>query len=145
MGRQGRVVGVDFGAVRVGIAVSDSARTLASARTILDRESDARLIDKIAAIVAEEHANLVVVGLPLSMNGARGPAASKAEGFVEAMRRRIAVEIVTEDERLTSVEAARRLRAPREGRRAGRGQKARVDDLAAEILLQAYLDRGALE
>jgi putative pre-16S rRNA nuclease len=137
-----RVVGVDLGARRIGVAVSDGTGTLASPRTTIERSGDhAADWDALAAVVEEAGAHRVVVGLPLSLNGRRGPAALAAQADADELAAFLTprgVTVETFDERLTTVSAARSLR---EAGRRGRAQRARIDQSAAAVLLQAWLDR----
>jgi putative holliday junction resolvase len=142
----GRAVGIDLGSRRIGIAVSDSARTVALPRTTLVRsgnhqEDRGRLVD----LVLEEGATVVVVGLPLSLDGSRGPAALSAVEEAEALRhllsdRGIAVELF--DERLTTVSAHRALAA---GGAPERRRRTVVDRSAAAVMLTAWLASGTNE
>ncbi|HEY5109637.1 MAG TPA: Holliday junction resolvase RuvX [Acidimicrobiales bacterium] len=139
--RRGRAVGVDLGAKRIGIAVSDSAGTLATPRGTLNRTGDAERDRRaLVDLVVEEEAVVVVVGHPLSLDGTRGPAARAAEGEAAALAsvladRGVAVELF--DERLTTVSAHQALRA---GGTKGRNQRAVVDQTAAAVMLMAWLD-----
>ena len=136
-----RVVGIDLGERRIGVAVSDSSGTLASPRCTIERTGDdAEAWDALAAVVEAEGARRVVVGLPLSLNGRRGPAARAAQADADALARRLedrGVTVETFDERLTTVSAARSLAAS--GQRGAR-QRAKIDQAAAAVLLQAWLD-----
>ena len=140
-GRPGRAVGVDLGAKRIGIAVSDSAGTLATPRGTLTRSGDAtRDRRALVDLVVEEEAATVVVGHPLSLDGSRGPAARAAEAEAEALSalledRGVTVELF--DERLTTVSAHQALTA---GGTKGRNQRAVVDQTAAAVMLMAWLD-----
>ncbi|MFT4989303.1 MAG: putative Holliday junction resolvase [Acidimicrobiales bacterium] len=139
-GRQnyGRVIGVDLGDARVGIALSNPDRTLASPLEVIKRTGN--LYRDIAKIVDEWEATMVVVGLPLSLDGSVGPAAKKALAEVERMGAPLRVPIETYDERLTTVTAERLMTD------AGldtRNQRKVVDKIAAAIMLQAWLDRQA--
>jgi putative holliday junction resolvase len=136
-----RVVGIDLGERRVGVAVSDSAGVLATPRRTILRSGDtasdrARLVDEI--IEAEgEH---VVVGLPLSLDGARGPAARAAADEARLLSRLLeprGIAVETFDERFTTVSAERRLA---EAGRRGKERKGVVDQEAATVMLQAWLD-----
>jgi len=136
-----RVVGFDLGARRIGVAVSDGTGTLASPRGTIERSGDAGA-DRgaLASMVQELGARRVVVGLPLSMNGRRGPAARAAQAEADELAAVLApqgIEVETFDERLTTVSAARSLR---EAGRDGRSQRTRIDQSAAAVLLQAWLD-----
>jgi putative Holliday junction resolvase len=136
-----RVVGVDLGARRIGVAVSDGTGTLASPRCTIERSGDAAADWRaLAAVVEEAEAIRVVVGLPLSLNGRRGPAAQAAQADADELADLLGprgVTVETFDERLTTVSAARSLRDA--GRR-GKTQRARIDQSAAAVLLQAWLD-----
>ena len=133
-----RALGVDLGSKRIGIAVSDPTGTIASPLTVVHRsKSPRRDLDEIARIAREEEADLIVVGLPLTMRGEVGSAAEAA--IVEAARLAtvVGVPVETHDERLTTVTAERSLME------AGmRGQERRrvVDKVAAAVMLQSWLD-----
>lgn len=133
----GRVVGIDYGSKRIGIAVSDPMRILASGRGIVENDRDA--LQRIAAIVHSEGASLIVVGMPYAPDGGKGKKAEEVEQFVGLLKSVVDVPIATWDESYSSVEAQRVLR---EGgaKRKQRQQKGRIDEMAARILLQEFLD-----
>ena len=151
-----RAVGVDLGERRIGIAVSDSGGVLASPYGVVERSGDPERDRRaLADIVADAGGEAVVVGLPLSLSGAAGPAARAAADEAVALGSIVGVPVETFDERLTTVEAARRRReratgagAPRGGvsaRRSGRrprGAAARegIDAEAAAVMLGAWLE-----
>jgi putative Holliday junction resolvase len=136
-----RVAAIDLGSRRIGVAVSDGTGTLASPRCTVERTGDPD-VDRasVVAVVLEAEAGHLVVGLPLSLDGRRRQAAMAAEeeaGALRALLEPRGVTVETFDERLTTVSAERSLAA------AGRlGQKRRqvVDQAAAAVLLQAWLD-----
>jgi putative Holliday junction resolvase len=140
-----RSAAIDLGSRRIGVAVSDSQGTLASPRCTVERSGDAAA-DRAAvvAVVLEAEAERLIVGLPLSLDGRRRQAAVAAEEEAVALRALLAphaVEVETFDERLTTVTAERSLAA------AGHSGKARrkvVDQAAAAVLLQAWLDARRL-
>ena len=137
-----RVLGVDLGSKRIGIAVSDRSGTIASPLAVIQRSgSVARDHQAIAKLVAEEEAEAVVVGLPLNMNGSAGPAAQAAVKEAKALATVVGVPVHTSDERRTTVTADRAMME------AGMNAQARrkvVDKVAAAVLLQHWLDgRGA--
>jgi putative Holliday junction resolvase len=136
---EGRVLGVDLGSRRVGVAVSDSGQRMATAvRTLglgADREGLRR---ELAGLVEEYEAAGVVVGLPLSLSGSLGPAARAALGEVGALRAALPVPVETEDERLSTTAASAQLAA---GGTRGRTGRRVVDAVAAAVLLQTWLDR----
>jgi putative Holliday junction resolvase len=138
-----RVVGIDVGARRIGLAISDVTGTLARPlETIVvsgDDDAADRVSRRIAELAAEDDGvGAIVVGLPTRLDGAATDATSHAAAFVDALRARTSITISTVDERLTSVEAERRL-AVRE--RDWRRRKAKIDAAAAAIILQDYIYR----
>jgi putative Holliday junction resolvase len=139
-----RVLGVDVGTRRVGLAISDTSATLARPLTTLAVASDADAVDRvasaIAALVAEDDGlESIVVGLPSSLDGTPNEATDRVTAFIAALRARISLPVATEDERLSSREAERRLAL---GERDWRRRKARLDAAAAAVILQDYLDRS---
>ena len=139
-----RVLGVDVGARRVGLAISDATRTLARPLETIavasDRDAVDRVVARITALASEDDGvETVVVGLPRRLDGTPTDATPRVAAFVAALRARITVPIVTEDERLTSVEAERRLSARD---RDWKTRKQKIDAVAAAIFLQDYLDRS---
>jgi putative Holliday junction resolvase len=133
-----RVVGLDLGGRRIGVAVSDAAGTVATPHSVLERDGDpARDHAAVAALVAELGAARVVVGLPLSLDGTEGPAAAAVRDEVVQLAAALPVPVDVHDERLSTVTAERALRAqkvrPRDRRRA-------VDQVAAAVILQSWLD-----
>jgi putative Holliday junction resolvase len=135
----GRVLGVDLGGRRIGLAVSDDRRAVAVPHSVLERgSSHAEDHRAIAAAASELGATLVVVGLPLSLSGRRGPAARAVLAEVEELRGAAPdLTVTTHDERLTTVQAERGLRDA--GVR-GATRRRVVDQVAAALVLQAYLD-----
>lgn len=134
----GRVIGVDLGDARVGIALSNPDRTIASPLEVLKRTKG--LHQDIAKIVTEWEATAVVVGLPLSLDGSMGPAAKKALAETEKLGATLKVPVATYDERLTTVTAERMMT---DAGLDSRGQRKVVDKIAAAIMLQAWLDHRA--
>ena len=133
-----RALGVDLGARRIGVAVSDPSGTIASPLQVLERSGDmAGDHRRLAAIVREVGAERVVVGVPRSLSGDLGPAARQALAEVEAMGEALAVPVETHDERLTTVSAHRAMRAGAVKRDARRRT---VDKVAAAVILQSWLD-----
>jgi putative Holliday junction resolvase len=137
-----RVVGIDLGERRVGIAVSDSEGTVASPHAVIERSGDAsRDHAEIARVVTDVGAATVVVGLPLSLDGTEGPAARAARAEAESLAGALRVRVEMHDERLTTVSAGHSL--ARSGLRRGARQAARrrsVDKVAAAVMLQSWLD-----
>ena len=135
-----RALGLDIGTRRIGVALSDSAGTVATPYEVVDRSGErARDHRRIAALVDEAGAEVVVVGMPLSLDGSVGPAAQAVLDEIDQLRGVVAAEIVTWDERLSTVQAERSLRAGnvRKGKR-----RRVVDQVAATVILQSWLDAG---
>lgn len=138
-----RLLGLDVGDRRIGVAVSDPTGFLATPVEVYRRGNPDGDIQHIVDLVSEYEASGVVVGLPKNMNGSEGPQAEKTREFADALSAR-GVSIALWDERLSTVEVTRRMVEQRRGRR---GIQERVDAEAAALILQAYLDhvriRGA--
>jgi putative Holliday junction resolvase len=133
---RGRVLGLDLGDARIGVAISDDDRRLAVPLGTVRTGAPADL-KAIAALVREHDVTLVVTGHPLLLSGAAGERAHHAERFADALRGLLEVPVELHDERLSSVEAERSLRAA--GAR-GRDRRAAVDRSAATVILQSWLD-----
>jgi len=139
----GRVLGVDVGGRRVGLAISDPSGTIARPLETLAVSGAADAVERVArrvdAIAAEEDGlAAIVVGLPAHLDGTASGTTASVVAFIDALRPRITVPIVTEDERLSSREAESRLAA---NERDWRRRKAKLDAAAAAVFLQDYLDR----
>ena len=138
-----RAVALDIGTRRIGVALSDSGGAVATPYEVVTRSGDpARDHRRIAALVDESGAEVVVVGLPLSLDGNEGPAARAILAEVDQLRAALPVPVVTWDERLSTVEAERSLRLT--GVRKGKRRQV-VDQVAATVILQSWLDAGQPE
>jgi putative Holliday junction resolvase len=132
-----RILGLDPGSRRVGVALSDPTHVLATPHSVLDAEPRSRLAEALKTICREKEVDRVVVGLPLRMDGDEGPAAEKARAFAEWVGGALGLPVEFWDERLSTVTAQNALiegGARREKRREV------VDMIAAQIVLQHYLD-----
>ena len=134
-----RILAVDPGSKRVGLAISDPSGTIASALATLDAEPADSLATRIAQAAADNAAGRIVVGLPLRLDGSRGPEAAAAQRLASELRRASRLPVQTVDERLTTVAAERSLL---EGGVRREKRRAAIDRVAAVILLQAHLDRA---
>ena len=132
------VLGVDLGKARTGVALSDDLRMLAHPLETIASPSVNKIAQRVQKIVSERQVDCVVVGLPRQMNGILGPAAQNAQRFVEKLRSLVSCDVVTWDERLSTVAAERALR---EAGRKTRETRDIRDQVAAQIILQSYLDR----
>ena len=136
-----RVLGLDLGSVRVGIAVGDTATGVATPLEVLIRRGADRAADRraIKDLVVEWEAAQLVVGLPLSLDGSDGPAATAARLEVDELAKIIDIPIALHDERLSTVTAHHALK---ESGMSGRRRRNVVDAVAATVILQDWLDRG---
>ena len=133
-----RALGIDLGSKRIGVALSDSAGTLATPYEVIQRSGDpVRDRRRIVELAEEADAECIVVGLPLSLDGSIGPAAQAALDEVEALGATTDLPIETYDERLTTVTADRSLMAANMNAKARRKV---IDQVAAAVMLQAWLD-----
>ena len=138
-----RAIALDVGERRIGVASGDTESRVAVPVGAIDRERTVDVYQRIADLAAERDATCIVVGLPLSMTGRRGPQAEATLAFVDELKQRIGLAIELMDERLSSVEAERRIResSPRGRGRAVRPEKGAIDAGAAVLVLQSWLDR----
>jgi putative Holliday junction resolvase len=137
---RGRTLGVDFGDRRIGLALSDPLGLAARPLMTLERSTWARDLGAIREIVTRHEVRRIVVGLPLDMDGTRGRRARLTESFMDRLRAATGLPVIPWDERLTTVQAERVL-VDGDVRRARRRQV--IDQVAAVILLQSWLDGGA--
>ena len=136
---KGRILSVDFGDTRTGLAVSDISRFLASGIGYISPGGIEKTANKVAEIAAEQGASAIVVGLPKNMDGSEGFRAERCREFADLLRDRLpTTPIVMMDERLTTVSASRYLN---ETNTRGAKRKGVIDTLSAQIILQNALDR----
>ena len=131
----GRVLGIDYGDVRIGIALSDPTAFLASSLTTVQNGKSAA--DEVAALVSLHEVEKIVIGLPRNMDGSYGPATEKVRAFTEKLKKKTDCPVFEWDERLSTVSAHNALR---EAGLNGKKRKGVVDKVAAQIILQNYLD-----
>lgn len=130
------ILGIDYGRARIGLAISDELLLLAHPlETVV---SDKNALARIAAVIRERKIDKIVVGVPRNMSGSLGRAADEVIQFVEKLRQATGCEVVTWDERLTTVSANRALH---DAGKKTRDSRAYVDQVAAQIILQGFLDR----
>lgn len=134
----GRLLGIDFGDTRTGLAVSDPSRLLASGLTTLKPGGMEKTAEAVARVAAEQRVAAVVVGLPKNMDGTEGFRAARCREFAEKLADLTGLPIAMLDERLTTVSASRYLN---ETNTRGAARKGVIDTLSAQIILQNALDR----
>jgi putative holliday junction resolvase len=132
-----RILAIDFGTKRIGLAISDPLNIIARGVATINRRNQAMDIEDIKKVVDAEGVTRIVVGLPLNMDGSKGPMGEEAERFAYLLRANILDSVVLWDERLSSVQAERVLIAANHRRER---RKKEIDRLAAELILQSYLD-----
>lgn len=138
----GRILGLDVGEARTGVALSDPLGMIASPHSVVPSADVAQAVAAIARLVEETGAVGIVVGVPLNQEGQPGPQAEKVAAFAEQLRRAVPVDVVTQDERYSTAAAQRTLA---EAGVRGKKKKRVVDKVAAAHILQVYLDRAATE
>ena len=131
-----RILALDHGTVRIGVAISDEMQMIAQPAQYIDAEPSNKIVDYIRS-EWDGKLELILVGMPRNMDGSYGPAAEKVKAFVEMLKENLSTPIRTWDERLTSAQA-NRVMIEADVRRDKRKQK--VDSMSAAILLQSYLD-----
>ncbi|HPC62020.1 MAG TPA: Holliday junction resolvase RuvX [Verrucomicrobiota bacterium] len=132
-----RILALDHGTKRIGVAISDEMKMIAQPLEYIPAEPFAAFLERLKNLLREKEVELVLVGMPRNMDGSYGPAALKVQEFVAALKAAVAVPIKTWDERLTSALANRFLL---QGNVRRDQRKEKVDKMAAAILLQSYLD-----
>ncbi len=135
-----RILALDPGSARLGLAISDAEGRLALPLEILSRDEAGAWLRRLREIVRERGVELLVVGLPLTLQGEHGPAAQAAETLARRLRENLPVPVVTWDERLSSAQVER---AMREAGLPSRARRGTVDAAAAAVFLQSYLDAHA--
>ena len=130
-----RVLGLDMGDSRIGVALSDPLGIMASPLTIILRKDEETDIEAIIEIIQQKDVGNIIIGLPLSMDGSLGKHAEKVQGFAEVLGQRINVPIEFTDERLSTVAAKRIVQGVRKT-----NKETRYDAAAAALILQCYLD-----
>ena len=134
----GRALGLDLGTRRIGVAISDDARTVATPLEVVDRSDAERARRRLGTLVEDWLPTIVVVGLPLHLSGAAGSSVAFVEAEIERLRDTLAPPIVTYDERLSTVAADRSL--AQQGLDS-RSRRRVVDMVAAAVILQGWIDR----
>jgi putative Holliday junction resolvase len=131
-------MGLDIGTKRIGVAVSDETGTLAQGKGVVQRTTDKEAIEEIKESITEHKVGEVVIGLPLNMDGSKGERAEDSEGFARTLRGETGLPVKLWDERLSTKEVERVLIVADVSRSK---RKKVTDKLAAQIILQSYLDR----
>ena len=135
------ILAVDYGDVRTGIAVCDKLEFMASPVTVIRERDEARLSMRIAEIAAEKRAEKIILGLPKNMDGTEGESAQNARAFAKKLTEITGIETVMQDERGTTITAHNFLNNTNTR---GKKRKNVVDEVAATIILQNYLDKRAI-
>lgn len=134
----GKILGVDFGDTRTGLAVCDPSRLLASGIGYISPGGIEKTADAVAEIAKEQKVSALIVGLPVNMDGSEGGRASRCRKFAAMLEERLSLPVAMFDERMTTMTAARYLN---ETNTRGKKRKTVIDTLSAQIILQNALDR----
>jgi putative Holliday junction resolvase len=133
-----RYLCLDYGDKRVGVALSDETLSLANPLPfIANNGSVKKIAEQLRALITEKNVTLTIIGVPRNMDGSYGPSAEKARNFSGQLRGLLQIEIKNVDERLSTVEASRRLH---EAGKSAKQQKTLIDSNSARVMLQSYLD-----
>ena len=132
-----KIMAVDLGKARTGIAICDESEMLASPVAVIHEHNEERLLEKISQIISEQHPKLLVVGLPQNMDGSEGESAQRCRSFAEKLQNKTQLPVTLRDERGTTITAHGYLNSTDTR---GKKRKAVVDAVAATIILQDYLD-----
>src|ERR1043165_3107818 len=135
-----RILALDHGTVRIGVALSDELKMMASPLEFIPAEPFADVLTRLKALVREKEVELIIIGMPRNMDGSYGPAAEKVREFATALKDAVAIPLKMWDERLSSTQA-NRMMAESGVKRDKRKEK--VDGMAAAIFLQSYLDASS--
>lgn len=136
-----RFLGIDYGTVRIGLALSDPTGTLASPLPHLENKSISQVRSSLDELIQTHDISRIIVGLPRNMDGTYGPAAEKVRNFISQIQESLGTPIESQDERLTTVQASKQLS------QIGLNQKElrkKIDSSSASLILQQYLDRKSL-
>ncbi|MEK7248911.1 MAG: Holliday junction resolvase RuvX [Bacteroidota bacterium] len=135
----GRILGIDYGTKRIGVAMSDPTRLIAQGITTLD--NNIKTVEKLLEIVKREEVVRIIVGMPYTADGGKGKKALEVEEFIQHLKQHTTIEIDTWDESYSSVNAHQAF-IDIGMKKKKRQQKARVDEMAARLMLQEYLDNS---
>jgi len=141
MERPTRILALDHGTRRIGVAVSDELKIIAQPLEYIPAEPFADFVKRLKEILRDKEVELILIGMPRNMDGTYGPAAQKVQEFIAALKSEISVPLKPLDERLTTVQAQRSLLQANVRRNQ---RKEKVDMTAAAILLQSHLDAQGL-
>jgi len=134
----GRVIALDVGEKRIGVAVSDALNMTAQGLETIRRDDRDSALNRIKDLVRELSVSTIIVGIPYNMNGTKGPSAKMTEEFAELLKKEIPVTIEMVDERLTTAQGQRVLLEADVSRKKRKGV---IDKIAAQLILQVYLDK----
>ena len=132
-----RILGLDIGSKRIGVAISDALGIIAQAHSTLEREKCADIVELLKEIVKREGVEEIVVGLPLNMDGSYGSMAKEVISFSDNLKEKLNIPIKLWDERMSTIQVERLMI---KGDLTRRKRKKRIDKLAAQVVLQSYLD-----
>ena len=132
-----RVLAIDHGTVRIGLAISDELKMIAQPLEFIPAEPFSGFLDRLKELLREYEVELILLGMPRNMDGSYGEASIKVKEFEAVLKNTITAPVKTWDERLTSVQANRALT---QGRAKKKKKRLNVDSMSAAILLQSYLD-----
>lgn len=134
-----RIMAIDYGDARTGVAFSDISGTIAGETLVIEEWVTERLIDRLCALAAERGVGKIVLGLPRNMDGSEGVRAEKSRSLADVLGQKSGIDVILQDERRTTIDAHRILSAS--GKRTKKHREV-VDAVAAALILETYLNRG---
>lgn len=132
-----RILALDVGERRIGVAVSDALNIIAQGLETIERKGEENILNRIKGLLEEYDIGKIVIGMPFNMDGTKGASAESIERFISLLKKEITVDIETVDERLTTAQGERMLIDADVSRKKRRSS---LDKIAAQLILQAYLD-----
>ncbi len=134
---KGRLLSIDFGKARIGLAISDPLGITAQPLEVVDAKIQRKALLEIKALVDKYRVEKIVIGLPLNMNGSEGPMVGSVREFASKLEESCSVKVIEIDERMTSLQAGKALDS---ASMRGKKKKKKIDSLSAQIILQTYMD-----
>lgn len=133
-----KILGLDIGSRRIGVAISDALEMIAQGLLVIDRVKEKDIFGRLKSIAETEEIKEIVVGLPLNMNGTHGPKAKESADFANILKEKLKLPVTLWDERMSTVQVERVMI---EGGASRSKRKEKIDKLAAQVILQSYLNR----
>jgi putative Holliday junction resolvase len=133
-----KIMAIDYGDARTGVALSDIGGSIAGETLVVESWNYEKLLTRLCGIISEKRARLIIIGLPLNMDGSEGPRAEKSRALAADLAVKSGIEVILQDERRTTIDAHRILS---EAGKHGKKRKETIDAVAASLILETYLNK----